>query len=145
MPPHRKRKSRSHSRSPHWDDRDSPSSPNRRPSMDTDKLESILQTLQSLQNDVTNWPFLSPVLNNRKRPSSGIVLPTTTPFFCWDLKTSRSILSMKRGLLSHQTRQNCQQMRLLSHQTRLLSHQTRLLSHQTKLLSHQTTLRVRAM
>ena len=54
MPPHRKRKSRSHSRSPHSDDRDSPSSPSRRPSMDTDKLESILQTLQSLQNDVTN-------------------------------------------------------------------------------------------
>ena len=54
MPPHRKRKSRSHSRSPHSDDRDSPSSPKRRPSMDTDKLESILQTLQSLQNDVTN-------------------------------------------------------------------------------------------
>ena len=54
MPPHRKRKSRSHSRSRHSDDRDSPSSPERRPSMDDDKLESILQTLQSLQNDVTN-------------------------------------------------------------------------------------------
>ena len=54
MPPHRKRKSRSHSRSRHSDDRDSASSPERRPSMDDDKLESILQTLQSLQNDVTN-------------------------------------------------------------------------------------------
>ena len=54
MPPHRKRKSRSHSRSRLSDDRDSASSPERRPSMDDDKLESILQTLQSLQNDVTN-------------------------------------------------------------------------------------------
>ena len=60
-----------------------------------------------------------PVLNNRKRPSSRIVLLTTTPFPCWDLKTSRSILSMKRGLLSHQTRQNCQKVRLQSHQTTL--------------------------
>ena len=56
------------------------------------------------------WPFLSPVLNNRKRPLSWIALLTTTPFPCRDLKTSRLILSMKRALLSHQTR-------LLSHQT----------------------------
>ena len=54
MPPHPKRKSRSHSRYRHSDDRDSPSSPKRRPSMDNDKLESIPQTLKSLQNDVTN-------------------------------------------------------------------------------------------
>ena len=53
MPPDRKRKSRSNSRSRHSDDRNSPSSPKRRPSMDNDKLQSILQTLQSLQNDVT--------------------------------------------------------------------------------------------
>ena len=77
------------------------------------------------------WPFLSPVLNNRKRPLSWIALLTTTPFPCRDLKTSRLILSMKRALLSRQTRPKCQQMRLLSHQTGLLSHQTRLLSHQT--------------
>ena len=52
MPLQRKRKSRSHSRSRHSDDRDSPSSPKRRPSLDNAKLESILQTLQSPQNDV---------------------------------------------------------------------------------------------
>ena len=54
MRPHRKRKSRLHSCSLHSDDQDSPSSPKRRRSMGNDKLESILQTLQSLQNDVTN-------------------------------------------------------------------------------------------
>ena len=116
MPPHRKRKSRSHSRSRHSNDRDTPSSPKRRRSIDSGKLESIHKMLPIV---IAVWPFLSPVLNNRKRPSSGTVLPTTTPFSCWDLKTSRSIVLMKRGLLSHQTRQNCQQMRLLSHQTAL--------------------------
>ena len=86
------------------------------------RLFSLFQMMLPIVMAV--WPFFSPVLNNRKRPSSRRVLPTTTPFPCWDLKTSRLILSLKIWLLSHQTR---------------------LLSHQTRLPSHQKTLRVRAM
>jgi len=53
VPPHRKRKSRSPSR--HSRDRGSPSqSPKHRRSKDSDKLESILKSLETLKNDVCN-------------------------------------------------------------------------------------------
>jgi len=110
VPPHRKRRSCSPSR--HSYDRDSPSNSHKhRRSKDNDKLESILKSLETLKNDVSNcsavWLFMSPTSNNRKRFSNQIMRSTATPFPCWFLKTPRSTLSMEMTLFSHQPRQNC--------------------------------------